>query len=95
LTFFVSFEILRAALFLWITPFELAQLIVFMADLSASAEASLSFALTEASTAFTALFIVLFAALFLAFLFSVWRALFSAERFLFTGAFAAKLVSSL
>ncbi len=76
-------------------PFDFALLMVLIAACKDFAAASLSFALTDASTAFVTFLIVLFAALLRTFAASACRALFSAERFLFTGAFAANVLSSL
>jgi len=76
-------------------PFDFALLMVLIAASRDFVAASLSFTLTDASTAFAAPLIVLFAALLRAFFASACRALFSAERFLFTGAFAANVLSSL
>jgi len=76
-------------------PFDLALLMVLTAASKVFVAASLSFALTDSSTAFVTPFIALFAALLRAFFTSACRALFSAERFLLTGAFAANVLSSL
>jgi hypothetical protein len=94
-TFFVSFEIFLAALFLWMMPFERALLIVFTALRRTPAAVSLSPRWTAASTDFVMLLIFERSTLLRSFLLSACLALFIAERFFFTGAFAAKLFSSL
>jgi hypothetical protein len=95
LTFFVSLEIFLAALFLWIMPFERALPIVFTALKRTAAAVSFSPVWTAASTDFAMLLSFERSTLLRSFLFSACRALFIAERFFFTGAFAAKLFSSL
>jgi hypothetical protein len=75
-------------------PFDRALLMTFVALRSTLFTASLSLPLTAASTDFITLFILERSTLFRSFLFSACLALFIAERFFFTGAFAAKLNSS-
>jgi hypothetical protein len=76
-------------------PFERALLITFVALRSTLFAASLSPPFAAASTIFMALLTFERSTLLRVFLFSACLALFIAERFFFTGAFAAKLNSSL
>jgi len=90
LTLLVSLEIFLAALFLWMIPFELALLIVFMAFIRALAEASFSLFLTDASTALMTLFIFVRSVLLRSFLFSDCLSLLIADKFFLGADFAAK-----
>jgi hypothetical protein len=76
-------------------PFDFALVIAFSAARSAFAEASLSLLVAAASTALIIPFNFERSVLLRWFLFSACLARLMAERFFFTGAFAAKVLSSL
>lgn len=72
-------EIFRDAVFLWITPFFDALLIIDFAVLSSLNAASFDFSFTASRTPLTMFFILVFVDLLRRRLFSFWRARFNAD----------------